>query len=163
MITEKFAKKLEKETETGNSEALFYLGECYENGWGVNKDYYKAFTLFKKSALKNYRKAMVKIAQYYQEGKGVEQNSAEANEWRVKCIEPKPTLKEINELVSFRRNRSGKLYISEINSDINGNINGNINGDINGEVDGNINGIISGVTYNYGKDKKWTMKLNNED
>ena len=157
MITKEFAKKLEKESKTGNAEALFYLGECYENGWGVVKDYFEAFTLFHRSALKNYRKAMVKIAQYHEDGKAFTRDPAEAHRWRMKCIDPKPTLKEIKELVSFGRNEWGELFISEINEDIKGNVNGNIHGNINGDIDGNINGDINGdvnsITFNYDKIK----------
>ena len=54
-----------------------------------------------------------------------------------------PTIKEVLELVSFRRDDDGKLYVRNVYGDV-GNVHGNVHGWIDGNV-GNVHGDVSQV------------------
>lgn len=69
----------------GNVEAMFYLGECYCNGKGVDEDYKKAFEWFAKAAEQDYEEAMTELAFFYERGAGVEKDLDAAAEWYDKA------------------------------------------------------------------------------
>jgi TPR repeat protein len=57
--------------EHGDVEAAFNLGLAYSGGYGVEKDYIKAFNWFQRAALKQYSPAQFNLAQLYLRGWGV--------------------------------------------------------------------------------------------
>ena len=56
-----------------------------------------------------------------------------------------PTLEEVLKLVSFRRDESGKLQVSDVHDDIWGDV-GNVWGSV-GNVHGNVHGRVHGSVY----------------
>lgn len=69
--TETGASWLKKASENNDVRASYYLGMCYENGWGVSRiNSEKAFELFKCGAAHGYVPAQEKLAQCYWEGTG---------------------------------------------------------------------------------------------
>lgn len=68
-------------------EALYYLGLCYYNGWGTQKDYKKAIELFKRASGcfgEIPQKAAFEVAMCYYNGYGVERDYEEAVRWLKK-------------------------------------------------------------------------------
>lgn len=62
----------------GSNYARVELGFCYEMGFGVEKDYQKAFDLYQEAADNDYPYANIKLATYYEEGVLGESNFEEA-------------------------------------------------------------------------------------
>ena len=81
---------LEKLDELGNSWGTYTLGNCYQNGWGVEKDDAKAFELFKKAAELGDAAAQYALAGCYVTGIGVEIDFDEALKWYRKIHEQNP-------------------------------------------------------------------------
>ena len=67
--------------EQENAPALYYLGLCYENGWGVEKDYAKAADSYKLAADQGLDCAQYNLGLLYQLGDGVEQDYEKAFEY----------------------------------------------------------------------------------
>lgn len=65
----------------GDSEALFLLGNMYNDGNGVARDHRRAMELFKASASHDNPAAMVSIATMYATGLGVERSWKETVDW----------------------------------------------------------------------------------
>ncbi len=81
-----------KAAEQGDVYAQWRLGEVYENGDGVPKNYAEAFKWYSKVAKQGNADAQYKIAEWYRDGKGIPKNNiyaymwfsiAETNGWRV--------------------------------------------------------------------------------
>ncbi|MDR0497668.1 MAG: sel1 repeat family protein [Treponema sp.] len=70
----------------GNDEAQFYLGECYDIGNGLKKDYTKALEWYHKSAEQGNAKACYGIAGCYRSGNGVNKDIVIALGWYRKAI-----------------------------------------------------------------------------
>ena len=49
---------------------------------------------------------------------------------------------EINKLLTFKRDKYGKLYIKDIISNVHGSVNGNIFGNLNGDVHGDVHAEV---------------------
>ncbi len=83
-----------KAVEAGNADAMYRLGEAYEDGEGVEEDEAEAVKWYRE-AVKGYRKAaeagnadaMNSLGEAYRDGKGVEEDEAEAVEWYRKAAE----------------------------------------------------------------------------
>jgi TonB family protein len=60
--------------------AQLVLGECYENGRGVQQDYVQAATLYQRAAVANNRMAQRSLARLYEKGLGVPQDQAKAQQ-----------------------------------------------------------------------------------
>ena len=76
----------------------YYLGLCYEYGFGVNKDWAKAFEYYQKMANEKYtlhkleqRLAYEKLSIFYRDGKGVKQNKELSGYYTEKAF-PKNSL-----------------------------------------------------------------------
>ncbi len=54
----------------------------------------------------------------------------------------KPTIEEVLELVSFRRDEDGKLYVRNVYGNLS-----NVHGNVYGDVDGNVGGSVLGSVY----------------
>lgn len=65
----------------GNTKAMFKLSLLYENGYGVEQDKQKAFSLFLKTAKLNYLKSEYMVGVYYLNGWVVNKNLHTAMKW----------------------------------------------------------------------------------
>jgi len=73
--------QLEQLAEDGNANAIEQLGECYYKGFLVEKNFRKAYELFKTAAEKEQSKAMFYLFQCYTFGRGIEADSEKALLW----------------------------------------------------------------------------------
>ena len=71
---EKAVEYFQKAADRGLAIAQNKLGECYENGKGVEKNYEEAFKWYQKAADQNHADAQGNLAALYANGWGVEQN-----------------------------------------------------------------------------------------
>ncbi|GFQ81693.1 death ligand signal enhancer [Trichonephila clavata] len=53
-----------------NTDGKYYLGLCYENGWGINKDEKAAVEFFSQNATVGHTKSILSLIKYYEEGLG---------------------------------------------------------------------------------------------
>lgn len=70
-----------KAAERGNVSAQYKLGEHYENGVGVPKDYREAYRWYRKAGEAGDRYAEFKVGWFLQKGMGVRHSSREAARW----------------------------------------------------------------------------------
>ena len=63
-----------KAADLGNEYALCNLGNLYEQGYGIEKNYYKAFECYKKAADLGDSTSVSNIGELYYKGRGVQQN-----------------------------------------------------------------------------------------
>ena len=78
---EKAAEWFRKAAEKGNADAMFCLGHCYADGYGVEKDNNEAVKWFRKAAEKGNTEAMLQLGECYFFGRGVEKNREEVEKW----------------------------------------------------------------------------------
>ena len=57
-----------------------------------------------------------------------------------------PTMKEVLELVSFRRDKDGKLYVRNVYGNLS-NVYGSVVGDVGGSVGGSVGGDVRGKVF----------------
>ena len=62
-----------------------HIARLYYNGWGVEKDLNKAFSLYKQAAENSSNRSMGLIGFMYLKGQGVEKNEKEAEKWLLKA------------------------------------------------------------------------------
>ncbi|XP_038055222.1 DAP3-binding cell death enhancer 1-like [Patiria miniata] len=67
---EKAATCLQKAVEKQDTDAQYYLGLCYEHGWGVATNGAKAVSLYHKAALKDHPEALYSLAKCHELGIG---------------------------------------------------------------------------------------------
>ena len=67
----------------GEAEALWQLGQRYENGEGVRKDGLKAISQYRKAADKNHVRACERLAFFYESGKIVAKDPVKAARYRA--------------------------------------------------------------------------------
>jgi S1-C subfamily serine protease len=67
--------------EQGNAEAQANLGNMYEAGRGVTRDFQQALAWYSKAAEQGHPKAQINLAVMYYEGRGVPQNYALSYVW----------------------------------------------------------------------------------
>jgi|GEM_PF-821573 len=68
-------------SEFGLPGGEYLIGRCYEEGLGVQKDYYEAVKWYKKAAKQGHTIAQYNLGNCYRNGKGVSQNYREAVYW----------------------------------------------------------------------------------
>ena len=74
-LLQKYSDAINAFVHAGNNPmGLFYLGKCYQEGKGVNKDPEKAFGYFKKAADLGHAESQEFVATQYYEGKDLEQD-----------------------------------------------------------------------------------------
>ncbi|WP_043646065.1 tetratricopeptide repeat protein [Fundidesulfovibrio putealis] len=73
--------------EQGNVSGMFYLGVMYDDGIGIQKNYYEAMKWYNKAAELGDHKAMFNIGMMYYIGEWTPQNYAEAMRWFRKSAE----------------------------------------------------------------------------
>ena len=76
-----------KSAEKGNVMAQLYLGDCYHNGEGVNRDEKEAAKWYTKSAEKGNAKAQLKLGMHYFNSLGGAEDEKEAAKWLTKSAE----------------------------------------------------------------------------
>ena len=74
-----------KAAKQGNVEAMYRLGECYADLYGVRNNDRKAFLWFKRAANRGHEEAMWNVGLFYQRGIGVKKNLDLAAEWYDKA------------------------------------------------------------------------------
>ena len=67
-----------EKTDKSDSEIQFYMGYCYENGLGTEKDGGEAFRWYGKAVSQGHVKAMLRLAGMYEHGDWVDYNLEEA-------------------------------------------------------------------------------------
>ena len=72
---------LKKAGQAGHVEALYMLGEVYQNGIEVEKDLNHAFGYYLMAALKGEKKSQYQIGRLYYAGRGVPQDYENALKW----------------------------------------------------------------------------------
>jgi TPR repeat protein/serine/threonine protein kinase len=77
----------EQAAEEGNCRAMVLVGDCYEEGVGVPKDYGKAMRWYRKAADAGNADAMHNIGWLYHKGLGVSQDYTEAMKWYRKAAD----------------------------------------------------------------------------
>ncbi len=85
----KAARLFRKAADLGNTDAMYWLADMYENGeGGLSKDYAEAARLYQKNVDLNPNdpSAMHKLAELYEKGRGVKQDSSRAAELFVMVI-----------------------------------------------------------------------------
>ncbi len=73
--------------EKGNPKAQFYLGMCYSNGEGVEKDGAEAVKWYRRAAEQGVAEAVYSLGVCYADGCGVAKDLAEAVKWYRKAAE----------------------------------------------------------------------------
>ncbi len=66
-------------------EAQYYLGKMYQNGQGVEENYSRAWSWYKRAAGKNHSDSSFELARMYEKGQGVPQDWNEAGNWYLKA------------------------------------------------------------------------------
>ncbi len=74
-------KYLKRAAYTGQADALYQLGELYEQGVWVPKDYKSAFGFYLMGALKGNMKAQYRVGHFYFKGQGVPQDFENGVKW----------------------------------------------------------------------------------
>lgn len=79
--------KLNKDAEASNSDAIYTLGQMYEQGWRVRKDETKAMQWYQRGAQASDKKCMFKLGLAYKKGRGVTRDYTKALEWFRKAAQ----------------------------------------------------------------------------
>ncbi len=69
----------------GHAKGQYYLGLCYEDGFGVVQNYFYAYLYYKKAAEQGYSDAMTNLGLCYYLGHGTPKNYKEAMNWWEKA------------------------------------------------------------------------------
>ena len=73
--------------DKGSADAMYNLGNLYDDGHGVPQDSAKAREWYEKAADKGSAEAMFTLGLHYDYGQGVAQDSGKAREWYEKAAE----------------------------------------------------------------------------
>ena len=71
--------------EEGDENAMFWMAECYDVGWGIEPDGQKAFTLRRKLAEMGHTDQQINMGNYYREGDLVKRNPRVAFCWYMRA------------------------------------------------------------------------------
>lgn len=71
--------------EDGDENAMFWMAECYDVGWGIEPDRHKAFTLWRKLAEMGHADQQINMGNYYREGDLVKRNPRAAFCWYMRA------------------------------------------------------------------------------
>lgn len=82
---EEAVKWYRKAAELGDAVAQRNLGDCYDEGFGVQQDFSEALYWYRKAAKQGDGSAMLSIGHYYQQGNWVEKDEQEAARWYGKA------------------------------------------------------------------------------
>ena len=73
--------------EAGNSRAVLLLADCFNNGWGTEKDPEAAFYWFSKAAEAGDTAGMVAVANCYKNGTGTPVDEERSYEWDLRAAQ----------------------------------------------------------------------------
>lgn len=76
-----------KAAEQNHAQSSYWLGQCYQNGWGTEENDELAFECFKKSTEQKFEEAYYDLALCYLKGKGIVKSDELAFEWLTKSSE----------------------------------------------------------------------------
>jgi uncharacterized protein len=105
--TEADEKALLTKAQHRNTDAQFWLGTAYEQGWFGKADFQEALKWLRRAAKPGNADAQNELGQMYQDGEGVPQNYALAAKWYRRAAEHAPDLGG----ASQGRNNLGMLYM----------------------------------------------------
>ena len=71
--------------EEGDENAMFWMAECYDAGWGIEPDRQKAFALRRKLAEMGHIDQQINMGDYYREGDLVKRNPRVAFCWYMRA------------------------------------------------------------------------------
>ena len=71
--------------EEGDENAMFWMAECYDVGWGIEPDGQKAFALRRKLAEMGHADQQINMGNYYREGDLVKRNPRVAFCWYMRA------------------------------------------------------------------------------
>lgn len=71
--------------EEGDENAMFWMAECYDFGWGIEPDGQKAFKLRRKLAEMGHADQQINMGNYYREGDLVRRNPRAAFCWYMRA------------------------------------------------------------------------------
>lgn len=71
--------------EEGDENAMFWMAECYDAGWGVEADGQKAFALRRTLAEMGHLDQQINMGDYYREGEVVKRNPRAAFCWYMRA------------------------------------------------------------------------------
>ena len=71
--------------EEGNENAMFWMAECYDAGWGIEPDGQKAFALRRKLAELGHVDQQINMGNYYRESETVKHNPRVAFCWYMRA------------------------------------------------------------------------------
>ena len=83
----KFFQETKAKAETGNAEAQYIVGACYNLGKCVSEDFTEAVKWYRKAADQGNANAQTSLGFAYAEGKGVPKDEAEAVKWYRKATD----------------------------------------------------------------------------
>ena len=84
-LTEGIQNLLLPACEEGDENAMFWMAECYDVGWGIEPDGQKAFALRRKLAELGHVDQQINMGNYYREGDIVKRNPSAAFCWYIKA------------------------------------------------------------------------------
>ena len=84
---EKAMEYFQVAAEYGHIEAMYYIGDCYYWGRGVEQDYEQSIECYKKSATLGHSASQNVLAKCYYDGIGVEEDKSMAVKWYIKAAE----------------------------------------------------------------------------
>jgi TPR repeat protein len=82
-----YAEKLHAVNHACKKYVAYILGDCYQKGWGVEKDEEKGFEYYKIAAESGYSLGENAVAVCYDNGQGVSQSYEDAVSWFMKAAE----------------------------------------------------------------------------
>lgn len=82
-----FRKTIEKGNIDSQAEAQYWMGVCYSNGWGVERNETQGFNWFRKAADQGHANAQLCVGYCYCEGKGVLKDLSQAVYWLQKSLD----------------------------------------------------------------------------
>ena len=92
---------LKTSAEAGNTLAMWYLADCYEKGWGTEKDPESAFYWYMKGAEAGDATSMVGVANCYANGIGTAADEKASFEWNLKAAESGDTSGMVNAAIDY--------------------------------------------------------------
>lgn len=76
-----------KAADQGHARAMFYIGVCYDNGWGVEVDTEEAINWFKRAATGGHGPSAYNVSVAYMLGEGVNRDTKAEVDWLRRGVE----------------------------------------------------------------------------
>lgn len=77
--------KLKPAAEKGHKKAQYFMGRCYDKGYGVTENDQVAFSWYMKAAKQGHAKSQYQVGKCYKDGEGVEKDKKTAFSWFQKA------------------------------------------------------------------------------